>query len=76
MDTIIALKWYIPNSCSYGPQYRRNHILKNLYVIPTCTHRILVVVRGRHNLEGEVIDEGNMEDIEIKHSLDTKKYGS
>ena len=44
--------------------------------MPTCTHRILVVVRGPHKLEGEAIDKGNMGYKEIKHNLDTKKYGS
>ena len=44
--------------------------------MPTCTPRILVVVRGPHNWEGEVIDGGNMGYIEIKHILDTKRYGS
>ena len=44
--------------------------------MPSYTHRILVVVRGPHNLEGEVIDEANMGYKEIKHGLDIKKFGS
>ena len=76
MATRIGLKWYMTNSCSCGWKYRRTHRLKNLYFMPTCTPRILVVVRGPHNLEGEVIDGINMGYIEIKHILDTKKYGS